>query len=389
MKSREGIWRRVIQPYIDGARRLAGTVHLAVICSTQGRTDPVSDYERQSIDSRFYSLKETEHFLGSLRGAGFLVKPFFNENDFFAWVMNGQHLTPKRQHLLVIATGSSFSGVGSKSLVPAFCRLHGLQVVGPDPHSACLARHKYHSNLVLRAFGEMAPATWCYDPQRGWIGSAVPPRGQAVILKLTHEGASIGIDEQSVVIADDSLTDKAALIARQFNQLVTVQEFLPGFEVEVPIFCTTRPQAIMPVGISLDGSERMDTRILTYEVTRADAYGFWDFERPVTREMGRAACQIAETCAEILGLRDLARIDFRIGSCGKPKVIDISTSPYISPHSSFGFVASTCGAAASDLPILLVGLACARIGLLNQPENALTDQDSSQICVSVNSNPRP
>jgi D-alanine-D-alanine ligase len=382
MNSRTEIWRQLVQPYADGARALAKKVQLGVVCSTQGRTEPVSDYEFQSIDSRFYSLRETEHFLGSLRGAGFLVTPFFNENDFISWVLKGEHLIADGRRLLVIATGASFSGIGCKSLVPAFCRLHGIPVAGPDPHSACLARHKYHSNLVLQALGEVVPAAWCYDPSLGWLNSA-PPEGQRVILKLTHEGASIGIDKGSVMLADESLHNKVASLARHYSQAITVQEFIPGLEVEVPVFCTSRPQAVFPVGLSLKDKEPMGDKILTYDLTKADAYGFWDLESYGQEGLSTRVCRLAEKCTGVLGLHDLARIDFRVSSCGLPRVIDISTSPYLSPHSSFAFVASACGASVSDLPLILVGLACARIGLLHHvDEETSPSRFQPDLCVS-------
>lgn len=309
-----------------------------------------------------------EHLLGSLRGAGFWVQPFFNEVDFMSWVLEGNHLQGPARNLLIIPTGSSFSGIGSKSLIPAFCRLHKLEVAGPDPHSASLARHKFHSNLILRTLGDVTPASWCYYPQRGWVNGAVPPFGQSVIMKLTHEGASIGIDENSVVVTDNSLTEKAAALAHDFGQAVVAQEFIAGYEVEVPLFCTSRPCAIMPVGISLHGVHQMGERTLTYDITKADAYEFWDFESKMGADRAAALRQLAEASAEILDLRDLSRVDFRIAEDGSPKVIDISTSPFISPHSSFAYVASACGHGASELPLLLVGLAFARIGLLCHPE---------------------
>ncbi len=342
-------------------------VHLAVICSTRGQTEARSNFERQSIESRFYSANETEHFLGALRGAGFLVHPFFEETRFIEWVSAGQHTKDLPRELLVISTGASFPGVGSKSLIPAFCRMHRLEIVGPDPHTASMARHKYHSNLILRSLGDIAPQTWCYDPRSGWLNRSRPPDGEPVIIKLTHEGASIGIDEHSIVTADATLTDKVAVIAHDYAQAVIVQEFVSGYEVEVPIFCTPRPHALMPVGISIQKMRRLGERVLTYDLSQADAYEFWDFETEGPTKVAANVRNLAEACAEVLGVRDLARIDFRIGKSGRPKVIDVSTSPYLSPHSSFAFVAAACGGTATELPVILVGVAAARLGMCPHP----------------------
>ena len=367
MTSRNAAKHKLLELYVTKARAIAPTVRIAVICSVRGKTNPSSDYDRQSIDSRFYSLEEADEFLASLRRAGFLVVPFFSENEFITWVLEGHYLRSEKR-LLVVSTGSSFSGVGSKSLIPAFCALHHLYNVGPDTHIASLARHKYHTNLILRSLGDVVPESWFYDPQTGWVGGITPSPGRQIILKPAHEGASIGIDENSTVIVDQSLTNRVVAIASEFRQPVVLQEFIPGYEIEVPLFCTPKPQAMIPVGISVDGSKLMAERVLTYAITKSGAYGFWNCESKLPVKTIEYISHLAEACADILSLRDLARVDFRVTAGGSAKVIDISTSPYLSSHTSFAFATSACGAAPSDLPVLLVGLAAARLGLIDHPQ---------------------
>jgi len=364
---RQSRWECLVRPHLKEARDLATHIQLAVVCNTRGRTEPQSNYERQSIDSRFYSPSETEFFLGSLRTAGFLVHPFFDEREFIQWVSKGQHLEVGPRKLLVISTGASFPGVGSKSLIPAFCRLHGLEIIGPDPHTASLARHKYHSNLILRTLGDIAPQSWCYNPSYGWLRNLRPPDGQRVIIKLLHEAASLGIDQQSITAVDATLTKRVKEIARDFRQSVMVQEFVSGDEVEVPLLCTPRPHALTSVGISIKDLLHLDEQILTHTLSQTEAYGFWDFESNATAKLHMLVCQLAEDCAELIGLRDLARIDFRIDKSGRPKVIDVSTSPYLNPHSSFAFAAKLAGGSAAELPVLLVALGAARLGCARAP----------------------
>lgn len=327
-------------------------------------TPLVSNFKGYNIETRFYSDEEAEGFLISLRTAGISVFPFFREDGFISWVLSSE-FSLQHKRTFAFSSGASVPGAGSKTLIPAFCALHGIEVMGPDAHVASLARHKFHTLSLLQASGIPTPRTHFFVPETGWLNGSFPTVGQKIIIKPSHEAASIGIDATSVVEYQPKLDRFIADKAHHFRQPMTVQEFVNGFEIEVPLFRYGGTwHTPMPVGLSLDGVADLGSRFLDYDTVADDRYQFYDFSS-LSQYNHDLISTYSIQAASLLGMRDFGRVDFRVNEKGDPYVIDISTSPYISRHSSFAFVASTCGGNYSDLPLALLAATCERGKLIS------------------------
>lgn len=333
-------------------------VILLVSC-IKGTTSPAHDYATHSIQTEFFSDQELAHIVGCLRRFGLFVRPFTSEMEFIKWVMDGGMEKEGHKQALAYNTAHSGSGPGRKALLPAFCDLNGIPYTGSNPHVVSLARHKFHSACVLQSRGVRVPTSWFYVPARGWLDGIAPPDGVKVIAKLTHESASIGLSSDSVLVWDESLTDRIDAIGVSFHQPVTVQQLISGREVEVPIVDVAGGFAPMAVGISVDGNELLGDAILTYDLVNDDLYGFTDYQENSDR-LAREIKKTALKVARILEFRGLSRVDFRLDETGQHFVTDVSTSPHITPHSSFEFAFDQFDRART-LPVLLVGLACQRL----------------------------
>lgn len=360
---RADFWQAFVEPRLTGVAKIADSIAVAVVVCRRGTTLPTNNYKGHNIETRYYSDAETEEFLSSLRSVGIAVFPFYREDDFIRWVIDGRGNVGSRR-LLAYSSGASVPGVGTKALMPAFCMLHGIEVIGPDPHVASLARHKFHAMALLRTGGVPVPPTFLYVPNNGWLDGRRPELGSNVIVKPSHEAASIGVDSLSLLPCDGALDAAVADRAQVFHQSMTVQEFIPGREVEIPVFSFGHQyHTPLAVGLSMEGAENLGMRFLDYETVAADRYGFYGYAR--CGDTAKADMfENASRASAVLGIRDFGRIDFRIDDAGKPWAIDVSTSPYISRHSSFAFAAQACGGDATKLPLALLAACCDRIGLL-------------------------
>jgi len=353
-------WTEVISPRLAQLARLTDAVAVAVIVCRRGTTPATTNYKGHSIETRYYSDEETEEFLSALRSIGLTVFPFYREDDFIRWVLDGRGDIGSRR-LLAYSSGASVPGVGAKALLPAFCLLHGIDVIGPDPHVASLARHKFHALALLQSSGVPVPPTYLFVPGTGWLDGRRPRPGTNVIVKPSHEAASIGVDALSLLTSDQHLDAAVADRAQIFQQPMTVQEFVRGREIEVPVFVFGRCHTPLAVGLTMAGQEDLGARFLDYETVATDNYGFYRYaaygpDVPLFSHAARAAA--------VLGIRDFGRIDFRIDETGLPWAIDVSTSPYICRHSSFAFAANACGGESDQLPLALLAACCERVGLL-------------------------
>ncbi len=55
-------------------------------------------------------------------------------------------------------------------------------------------------------------------------------------VKSTYESWSVGVTEESIFVVDDTCEERVAAIAEEIGQSATVQEFVAGPEVCVPVF---------------------------------------------------------------------------------------------------------------------------------------------------------
>ena len=250
-----------------------------VVCCVKGVTEVKGDYASQSVTTEFFSSDEIEQILGSLRHFGLYVRPFFSEMEFIRVVDTSDHLIHDRSHLLVYNTAHSGTGPGRKALIPSFCALHGIPITGADAYVVSLARHKFHVARLLTGFGLKTPNSWFYTLEYGWLGGNQPPNGLKVILKPTYESASIGIANNSVLIVDENLKSTVETTAREFRQPITVQSFVAGWEVEVPVIHLDRPFAPLAVGLSKNGNNLLGNDFLTYDDVYVDNYNFWKFDQ--------------------------------------------------------------------------------------------------------------
>jgi D-alanine-D-alanine ligase len=358
-RSPDEIWKQ-IDSILGNLGDIRDSLAILLVACVKGATSPVRDHATHSLQTEFFSEQELAYIIGRLRSFGLFVRLFTSEMAFIEHVLERGMQVEGFNRTLVYNTAHSGSGPGRKALLPAFCDLNGLAYTGSNPHAATLARHKFHSACVLRDCGIDVPTSWFYIPDRGWAGGRTPPDGLKVIVKLTYESASIGLSSDSVLVSGTSLLDRLQALATQFDQPLTVQQFVSGREVEVPIVDVANGFAPLPVALTVDGSDALGDAILTYDLVNEDHFGFCDFGEisPAASEAVRAD---ALQAAQIFGFRGLSRVDFRIDDAGRHFVTDLSTSPHIVPHSSFEF-AFRYWEREGQLPVLLVALACKRLG---------------------------
>ena len=92
-----------------------------------------------------------------------------------------------------------------------------------------------------------------------------------------------------------------------------------------------------------------------------DAYGYGPH---LARHQAAAAqaLEVAPAVAEVLGLNGFARVDFRVGADGDPRVTDVSTSPHLVWHGAFTHVFRTAGWSHSAMMAAMVAANAARVG---------------------------
>ena len=313
---------------------------------------PTRALERPALERAFFSQRcisdaQIAQTIDAFRSVGAYVELFEGELPLMEALATGRLQSVDRELKLIyngIEGGITPGGFepGRKALVPTLADAYGVICSNSNAYACALGRHKFHYFTVLRALGVRVPEVWHYGHPDGWIQERKPAPGTKVIVKSTYESWAVGVTEDSVFLVNGDSEKKVAAISEEIGQPVTVQEFVPGTEVCVPVFGLPDPIVTPPVEIILARAPEDVNAFMTIDDNLAQGeIGYRRFERGAEIDRNLAADAIA--AFKILELGAFARIDFRIDDEGRAWVIDVGVAPGTARHSSATFSLAELG----------------------------------------------
>jgi D-alanine-D-alanine ligase len=360
-----------IRRLIELAEDRASAIAVLAVINVKSRSRHLADYNHHSIRSSFLNDLEIDAIIEALRECGYFAQHFADEQDFFAWVLAGGGTSLSHAYQFVYTSALNGSGPGRRALVPAFCAHFSIPTLNSDAYSCAINRQKFHVSRLLKSFGISVPRSWYFIPGRGWWDDDKPAIGELVVAKATYEGSSVGVDPDAVGPFSPHVEERIAFLSDALRQPITVQELIAGFELEVPIVRLHSQQALGVTALTLRGESRLDNRVLLYDGAWEDDYGFSETSKFPPQWISKVE-KMAERAADVLNFQGLSRIDFRMNDRGEPFVIDVSSTPHLTPNNSIAFLYSCASMKYHDIFNTLVGLALERHGLLHS-----SDQNSS------------
>jgi D-alanine-D-alanine ligase len=291
---------------------------------------------RTHFAERCVSDSVLESIIEAFREIGAYVELFEGERPFIEALASGR-LTALGRKMHIAFNGIGW-GIGDeafmpgrKALVPLLADAYGMAPFNADAYGCALTVHKLHSFLVLAALGIRTPPTWGYHPVNGWVGPEPEP-GTRVIAKSTYEASSVGVTDDSVFHVDEHTESRLRTLAASIGQLVTVQAFIPGAEVCVPVLSSTRIFVAPPVEAVIPRAPHPDGIMTLADTMRPDGYSHRKFSGPEPLMATLAAT--AKRVFTLLELRGLARFDFRVDRNEVPWLFDVAIEPGISEGGS-------------------------------------------------------
>jgi D-alanine-D-alanine ligase len=324
--------------------------------------------ERVFFAQRCVSDTQLEQMVDAFRAVGAYVELFAGEQPFVEALANGRVQQIDRSLKVVyngIEGGIAPEGFqpGRKALLPAIADSYGVVCSNSNAYACALGRHKFHYLTVLQSLGLTSPRTWHFRNGSRWAGGRMPDPETKVIAKSTYESWSVGVTEDSVFRFDESSEERVAEIARQIGQPVTVQEFIAGTEVCVPVLATPEPFITPPVRATMAKAPTEEEAFMTVGDNLR--------EGGVSHEPFAAVDEIMEriqhdalAAFDILQLDAFARIDFRLDRDGRAWLFDVGVSPGVSTKSSAFRSISSLGFTHSEFLRIAVAATLATEGLL-------------------------
>lgn len=226
-----------------------------------------------------------------------------------------------------------------EAFYPSLFEEMGLPYTGSDAYTMALTLDKWLTKLVLERHGIDTPrAQLVTQSNLNKICEGGPRLAFPVIIKPNYEGSSKGIGENSVVRSMDALPAILKSAIKAFPEGVLIEEYIDGIDVCVGYLS----------GVGHDNGLLQPVETIYDLSSDADAYNIYDFRRKnlepgsvhlrcpanIPRDIGARLRAISVEALEALGLKDVARLDYRINEEGRIYLLEANALPSLASESS-------------------------------------------------------
>jgi len=231
----------------------------------------------------------------------------------------------------------------TEATVAAMLAELGLTYTGCPAPALSLGLDKVKTKLLLDAAGLATPGYQLLNTATLSTFKLSFP----CIVKPVAEDASHGLSEASVVSDFAALQRQVDMVSRLFGGNALVEEFINGGEFNVTVLGSREPE-VLPVAEIVYTLPPDKPRILTFSAK-------WEPESLYYRA-SQAVCpadidaglrerlaSAAREAFKLLGGSGYARVDFRVGSTGRPEIIELNPNPDISPDAGAARQARAAG----------------------------------------------
>ncbi|TFH87901.1 D-alanine--D-alanine ligase [Billgrantia azerbaijanica] len=251
--------------------------------------------------------------------------------------------------------------------VPALLEILGIPYTGADPMSISLTTDKALVGAVAARQGIPVPNETYVDLMAAPL---VLPTVYPCLIKPNGSGGSFGITRDCVVRNAGEAEAYLRWLAEQPGVVdALIQDFLTGPEYTLGLMgnIASGLTVLPPLEIDYSALDPDLPPILTHGSKADPDSPYWEklgFRRADLDEITRS--QLVEYAVRLfrrLGLRDYARIDFREGEDGQPRLLDVNTNPTWYWDGKLALMAQWAGHPYHELLRLILEAAIARCGL--------------------------
>ena len=321
---------KIILSILDYYKEINIDFDVYVIADAQAKT---CKYMPERIvhanEDEFFSRTEFAEIMSAIFNCFGFAKVFYSEIEFIQYILN--HCINKSE-CIVYNFSRDGRANGKKSLIPSFCDLMDIKYTGSNAFVISLLRNKYIYTKFLEQNGISVPKSLLYDKKTTEFSSLLNEfRNQYVIAKNKCESASIGLTTENIFeFKYESINYLNDLLTKMHTTSLLVQEYIDGIECEILVLQYKGDYyALDPVQILF----KTETNIIDTDTSNLYNYNFKVIDSPIKSVIQETAKKIAE----LLGIKDYARFDFRIKD-GIPYLFDIAGTPYTIYHSSIAYL---------------------------------------------------
>lgn len=315
----------------------------------------------KSIDlSEVGVIEEFEEIRNSLNNLGFITRNLNILNDVELLIKDMKRENPDVIFNLV----ESVEGESTKEMyVAGLFELMNIPYTGCDAYTLGLCLNKHRAKLFLKAHGINIPNWRLYENPIKFLNGSI--LNFPVIVKPSHEDASVGISEESVVYDETQLKTRIEYMYETFKQPILVEEFIEGREISSAILGDGTKTALPLSEIDFSTLPDDFPKIVTYDGKWIKDSVYYKSTIPICPaplgdSLTNKIKSISLNVAEIFKCRDYCRVDLRLDKRNIPYVIEVNPNPDISKDSGFPRAAKAYGLGYEELLVTIINFALAR-----------------------------
>ncbi len=221
---------------------------------------------------------------------------------------------------------------GREAQAPSVLEMLDIPYSGSDPQCLAICLDKQLTKRLVSMVDVYTPrwelvSTMRQLVRKTWNGFPFP-----AFVKPAYEGSSKGILKGCRIEDPAQLREAAACLLERYRQPVLVEEYIAGDELTVGVVGNSPPEVL---GIMRVLPKRIEANFVYSLEVKRDWELLVDYECPAKLEAGilEAISRSSLKAFEVLGCRDVARIDFRLNQEGIPYFLEVNPLPGLNPVS--------------------------------------------------------
>jgi D-alanine-D-alanine ligase len=245
--------------------------------------------------------------------------------------------------------------------VAAYYDLLGLPYTGSGPRGLTLAMDKAVAKKILGFHNVVSPKFAVF--WRGRLDWDAHDVDFPVIVKPLREDGSIGIGFNALVANIKELMERIDELTREFSGPVLIEQYIDGREIYMGVIGNSPPETLPAVELDLSHLPPGTPKIAGTEVKWNEGTRAYRGSKVRIPKLPTAVRETMEryalTAFQALGLRDYARIDFRLAK-DTVYLIEVNPNPYLHSGAEFIRGARAAGRTQRDVISEIVELARVR-----------------------------
>jgi D-alanine-D-alanine ligase len=285
----------------------------------------------------------------SLMNKGFEIIPFGLEHDLNTLINFLQNEKPD----VVFNLCESFNNESTNEMfIAGLYELVKVSYTGASAFSLGLLIQKNFVKEILKANSFSTPEFLLIkDPANFHFNNELR---FPMIIKPSHEDASVGISNNSIVKNETELYNQVTYLFNYLHQPVIVEEYIEGREFNIAVLGDTDPEVLPISEINFSGLPDNYPKIVTYAAKWMDGspeYLGTKGECPakLDKQVEDNLKDLAMKVYKLFRCRDYARVDLRMDKNNVPYILEINPNPDLSLDAGFFRSSRTAGFSYEDM----------------------------------------